>query len=52
MTPIKRIYVFSVLIILFSSTLGSPAVAQVLTKKVDPLRPTKASQLHITWRVS
>mgnify|MGYP000551007137 FL=1 len=39
MTPIKRIYVFSVLIILFSSTLGSPAVAQVLTKKVDPLRP-------------
>jgi uncharacterized iron-regulated protein len=39
MTPIKIIYVFSVLIILFSSTLGSPAVAQVLTKKVDPLRP-------------
>jgi len=39
MTPIKRIYVFSLLIFLFSSTLGSPAVAQVLTKKVDPLRP-------------
>ena len=39
MTPIKRIYVFSVLIFLFRSTLGSPAVAQVLTKKVDPLRP-------------
>ena len=39
MNAIKRIYIFSALIFLFSSTLGSPAVAQVLTKKVDPLRP-------------
>jgi uncharacterized iron-regulated protein len=39
MNAIKRIYIFSVLIFLFSSTLGSPAIGQVLTKKVDPLRP-------------
>ena len=39
MIAIKRIYIFSALIFLFSSTLGSPAIGQVLTKKVDPLRP-------------
>ncbi len=39
MTTIKRTYVFSALIFLFSSTFGSSAVGQVLTKKVDPLRP-------------
>ena len=39
MNAIKRIYIFSTLIFLFSSTLGSPAIGQVLTKKVDPLRP-------------
>ena len=39
MNAIKRIYIFSALIFLFSSTLGSPAIGQVLTKKVDPLRP-------------
>jgi len=39
MTTIKRTYVFSALIFLFSNTFGSSAVGQVLTKKVDPLRP-------------
>jgi len=39
MNAIERIYIFSALIFLFSSTLGSPVIGQVLTKKVDPLRP-------------